>query len=362
MRLGAIPQNFKESIALATGRVPTPLMDTLVALLLAKTIVAATAVGIFQALEGEPLTADEIAKRCGSDPQATQKLVRALFACKYLDYRENRFTLAPVTRRWLSRDSVHSLRSAILHSNLDLRFMNFEEYVRHGKCQNFHSGLSPEEWQVYHQGQADHATQIIDEVIDRIPLPAYARDLLDLGGGHGLYSVAFCRRYGNLRARVLDLSITIGELEAKRASHDAYDRVKFEVGDIRTVSLQPCSTDVILLANVIHHFDELTNRGLMQRLAVALRPGGTVIVIDAFRCSSVEKTGQLEGLLDLYFGAVSGVGLWTIGKVQEWTRNAGLLVLPPMSIRCMPLCKIQLARKAAQMTGVAPGACAKAAR
>ena len=68
MRLGAIPQNLKESIALATGLVPTPLMDTLVALLLAKTIIAATAVGIFQTLEREPLTADEIASRCGSDP------------------------------------------------------------------------------------------------------------------------------------------------------------------------------------------------------------------------------------------------------------------------------------------------------
>jgi len=74
MRLGAIPQNFKESIALVTGLVPTPLMDTLVALLLAKTIMAATAVGIFHVLERDPLTADEIAKHCGTDPRATKKL------------------------------------------------------------------------------------------------------------------------------------------------------------------------------------------------------------------------------------------------------------------------------------------------
>lgn len=348
MRLGAIPQNFKESIALAAGLVPTPLIDTLVALLLAKTIMAATAVGIFQALEGEPLTSDEIAKRCGSDPQGTTKLVWALFACRYLKYRGSRFTLAPVARRWLLRGSLHSLHSAILHRNLDLRFMNFEEYVGHGKCQDFHSGLSPEDWQVYHYGQADHAAQMIDEVIDRIPLPPNTSDLLDLGGGHGLYSIAFCRRYRNLRARVLDLAITTGE-SAQWVSDDAYDRVKFEVGDIRTVALQRCSTDVILLANVLHHFDESTNCDLMRRVASALRPGGIVIVIDAFRCSSVEKMNQLEGLLDLYFGAASGVGLWTIAKVQEWTRNAGLIVLQPTSVRRMPLCKMQVARKAPQI-------------
>ena len=112
MRLGAIPQSVNESIALAAGLVPTPLIDTLVALLLAKTIMAATAVGIFQALEREPLTTDEIAKRCGSDPQGTTKLVWALFACKYLKQRGSRFTLAPVARRWLSRDSLHCLHLA----------------------------------------------------------------------------------------------------------------------------------------------------------------------------------------------------------------------------------------------------------
>jgi hypothetical protein len=59
-------------------------MDTLVALLLAKTVIAATAVGIFDALETGPLTAVEIAERCGSDRKATEKLVCALFACRYL--------------------------------------------------------------------------------------------------------------------------------------------------------------------------------------------------------------------------------------------------------------------------------------
>src|ERR1700730_5795258 len=224
MRLAARPQNIKESIALAAGLVPTPLMDTLVALLLAKTVIAATAVGIFDALETEPLTAAEIAARCGSDRKATEKLVRALFACKYLRHRENRFSLAPVSRRWLSRKAFRSLHSGILHCSLDLRFMNFEEYVRYGKSQEFHAALSPEEWRIYHQGQADHAAQIIDEVIERIPLPRHAVDLLDLGGGHGLYSIAFCRRYRHLHARVLDLAATNGELEREEVSDSASSR------------------------------------------------------------------------------------------------------------------------------------------
>jgi cyclopropane fatty-acyl-phospholipid synthase-like methyltransferase len=344
--LGAIPQNFKELIGLAAGSVPTPLMDTLMALLLARTIMTAASVGIFQALDSRWLTADEIANRCKTDPQATGKLIRALLGCKYLRYKSQRFGLAPHARRWLSPNSPGTLHSAVLHCHLDLRSMNFEEYVRSGSCTHFHSALSSEDWQLYHRGQANYASQMIDDVADGISLPVGATDLLDLGGGHGMYAIAFCRRYHNLRARVLDLAITAQSTEQMASLDDAQGRVKFEAADIRAVPLERDSTDIALLVNVLHHFDESTNRALMQRVALALRPRGIVAVVDAMSPSSLEKTGQLEGLFDLYFGASSGAGLWTIAKVQEWALHAGLAVMPPIPVKRMPFCKIQIARKA----------------
>lgn len=345
MRLAAVPQNLKESVALAAGLVPTPLIDTFVALLLAKTVIAATAVGIFDALETEPLSTAEIAERCGSDLRATEQLLRALFACKYLKYRGNRFAPARASRRWLSRKASGSLHSAVLHRGLDLRFMNFEEYVRNGKSLEFHAALSPEDWRIYHKGQADHAAQVMGEVLEKIPLPPHAKDLLDLGGGHGLYSFAFCRRYPSLQARVLDLDTNVGEREAKAMPSEISGRVQFGVADIRTVPLPPSSSDVILLANVVHHFDDATNRELMQRAAAALRRGGVVIVIDAVRPLSLRETGQLEGLLDLYFGAASGVGLRPVEYIREWMLQAGLTLWPAKTLRRMPVCKMQVARR-----------------
>jgi hypothetical protein len=142
MRLAAVPQNLAESLALAAGIVPTPLLDTFVALLLAKTIIAAVSLGIFHALESEPLTIEQIAKRCNTAPRPTAKLVLALVACKYLRRRGRCFFMAPVARRWLSPASPHSLHWAVLHRQLDLRFMDFEEYVRHDKFRDFHSALT----------------------------------------------------------------------------------------------------------------------------------------------------------------------------------------------------------------------------
>jgi SAM-dependent methyltransferase len=345
MRLGAVPQNFVELLGLAAGVVPTPLMDTVVALLLARTIMAATALGIFDALENGALTAEAISVRCGTNPSATDRLLRALYGCRYLEWAQDHYRLAPVARRWLLRRQPQSLHAAILHRSLDLRFMMFEDYVKDGKTQDFHGKLSPQEWQVYHDGQASHATLLIEEVVKRVRLPEGATDLLDLGGGHGAYSVAFCRRYPTLRARVLDLARTEGLSEPTLASNADRSRVKFEIADIRTVPIPENSCDVILMANVVHHFDEAINRRLMRTVARALRAGGALIVIDFVRPRALARLGQLEGLLDLYFGAASGAGLWTIEDIRKWVSDAGNLeLLPPKTMRRMPYCKMQVAR------------------
>jgi len=177
-------------------------------------------------------------------------------------------------------------------------------------------------------------------------VPDGATELLDLGGGHGRYALAFCRRYQRLRARVLDLARTAGPPEPIRATAAHRNRVAFEIADIRTVPIPEDSCDVILLANVVHHFDETINRRLMQTAANALRAGGALIVVDAVRPRSLARLGQLESLLDLYFGAVSGAGLWAVEDIREWMEAAGgLELLPTKTMRRLPCCKMQVARK-----------------
>jgi len=51
------------------------------------------------------------------------------------------------------------------------------------------------------------------EVARRTPVPKGARDMLDIGGSHGYYSVALCRRHPGLRAVILDLSEAVKHAE-----------------------------------------------------------------------------------------------------------------------------------------------------
>jgi SAM-dependent methyltransferase len=319
-------------------------MDTLVALLLAKTVMAGTSLGVFDVLEKGALTADDISTSCRADAIAMEKLLRALFACGYLNWKNDRYELAPVSRRWLLSSARPSLRAAVAHRELDLRVMRFEEYVREGTIQDFHGMLKGDEWRIYHEGQASHASLILEEVVARAPVPKTAVDFLDLGGGHGLFSLAFCKRYPRLRARVLDLATTSGNLSLSPGS--SRDHVVFQVADIRMAPLASESSDVVLIANVLHHFDEVTNKALLERAARSLRPGGIVIVVDLVRPCSASKSQELEALLDLYFGVASGAGLWTIEHLRTWLEDAGLRLTAPITMRLLPCCKMQVGKKA----------------
>jgi len=110
MRVGLIAENPLEWLALRAGRVPTPFVDTLHPFIMACAVMAATTLGLFEALAPGPGTAGEVAMRCGTHPGATRALLDALVGIGYLRLDGGRYTLAPVSRRWLLRASPRSLR------------------------------------------------------------------------------------------------------------------------------------------------------------------------------------------------------------------------------------------------------------
>lgn len=99
--------------------------------------------------------------------------------------------------------------------------------------------------------------------------------LLDIGGGHGLYSIFFTKKYPNLRACVLDLpqivSVTNENIERLRAGA----RVSAVAGDYHT--FKPASKfDAVFLSNVTPAHDEL--RVLLSRSHSFLTDEGVVIL------------------------------------------------------------------------------------
>ncbi|PYQ65042.1 MAG: SAM-dependent methyltransferase [Acidobacteria bacterium] len=307
MKLGGIPQTPIERIGKALGLLPQPLLDTHIAMLLARSIMEGTRLGVFEALKDAPLPAEEVAARCGCDPKAMRKL-------------------AP-----------RSLRDKMLWQLWEWGFIEKTgDYVRTGRPVAFHHEMSPEEWRDYQRGMKAVAATWVPEAARRTPVPKGAQDLLDVGGSHGLLSAALCRRHPGLRAVILDLPAAIEHAAPLLAEEGMGERVTHRAGDVLTDDLGTAAWDVILVANLLHHFDEATNRELAKRIAKALRPGGVYVIQEIYRPESPKQAGQIGALLDLYFALTSQAGTWSFAEMAGWQREAGLAPRKPVKFVTAP--------------------------
>ena len=336
MKLGVIPENLIERLLLLFKIVPTPIFDTQVAFMLAQTIMVGTKLGIFEALAPGPLTVAEIATQCKTDPTATIKLLNALVGAGYLRTKKERYSLTTVARKWLLKESPGSIFDKIMFLFTEWDWTtNYETYVRTGKPLKIHDMLSEETWGVYQRGMRSMVGFQAREVVWRTPMPKKARNMLDIGGAHGYFSVIFCRHYPDLRSVVLDLPEAVKHAAPILAQDGMGKRVVHRVGNALTDDLGNEAWDLIFISQFVHHFDDATNRDLVRRAARALRPGGFLAIQDVLN-PRVSKKRAVALLADLYIANTSQSGRWLLEAMADWQRAAGLIPKRPVRFRSLP--------------------------
>ena len=334
MRVGLMAENPIESAVLASGAVPIPMLEAY-APVYARAIVIATKLGVFEALREGGGSTEAVAKACGTDPRATEKLLNLLVTMRYLTYRDGVYTPAGRVKRWLLADAKSSIRDVILMKELEWSWIDqLETFVRDGRPLDVHGTMSTEDWRAYQRGMRAQANPLASWLARRVPVPAGARDMLDVGGSHGYFSVVLCRRYPELRATVLDLPDAVEHAAPLLEREAMGERVVLRAGDALTDDLGTDAFDLILIFSLVHHFDDVTNRRLVTRAARALRPGGYLVIGDAVRPASPGKGGQQGAFFDLYFALTSESGLWTVDEMKSWQVAAGLT--PRKSISLVP--------------------------
>jgi SAM-dependent methyltransferase len=314
---------------------------------LARVIMVGTKLGVFEAVAEGPAKADQVAARCGTNVVGTEKLLFALAGAGYLKARDGAYELTPVARKWLLRDSQSSIADKLLLQFLEWDWMErAEDYVRTGEPLELHSAdLTSGDWALYQRGMRALANAAAGEAVRRMPVPKDARDMLDIGGSHGYYSVALCRRHEGLRSEVLDLPEAVEQAAPLLAAEGMGDRVVHRAGDALTEDLGTAAYDLVLVAQLVHHFSEAQNRELATRVAAALRPGGVFAVLDEFRPRTAGEAGQVGALLEFYFALTSQSGTWAVEEIADWQRGAGLEPRRPIRFRTVPGAGIQAARK-----------------
>jgi hypothetical protein len=178
MRLGIVPENLMERLALFSGILPPGIFECWFGFQVTRTIMAATSLNIFESLAHGPLTVAEVADRCATHPRATEQLLNALVGVGCLQVRDRRYRLRRSARSWVLKDGKHSFRDQNLLHYLEWRWWEHcEEYVRTGRPLRVHQTMTEDDWGVYQRGMRSGIEMPAKWVARRLPLPrtAHAR-------------------------------------------------------------------------------------------------------------------------------------------------------------------------------------------
>jgi SAM-dependent methyltransferase len=112
-------------------------------------------------------------------------------------------------------------------------------------------------------------------------LVARGRRVLDLGAGAAPWSLALAARNPDIHVTAVDLSAVLAVTRQVVATRGYDLQFDYLSGDLFTIDLGRSVYDLAIAGNLCHLFDEATNRRLLGRFFDALRPGGTLAILDA---------------------------------------------------------------------------------
>lgn len=336
MKIGPRPENAREWLAEKLDLAPIPIADTQVAYTAARAIMAGTSLGIFDAIARGHTTPEAIAGACRTHPRATRALLDALVSIDYLSFRGGAYANRRHVTKWLLADAPRSIRAKLVFQRVEWELLaGLEGFVRTGESLALHRMLGPEEQALYQDGMRALASEIAPAIAGRLRLPRSPRRMVDVGGSHGFHAVALCRKHPTLEAEVLELPGAVTAAAPLLAKENMGDRVRHREGDALAGDLGR-DLDLVLVAQLVHHFTAKENAALAKRAFRALRPGGVLAIADLERAPSPGAGGALGGTMDLYFALTSRSGTWSVPEMQQWQRDAGFRVRRAVRFPTLP--------------------------
>jgi hypothetical protein len=331
---------LEELVFFTTNQGPAPILDIWSALAL-PIVHAAIELGLFDALHAAPATAQEAATRLQIDSRGAEMLLPALEGLGYLRQRAGRYRLAPMTAKWLREGGSINFAQGFAF------FGAMVPALWHNLADTLRSGAPPTHlyaW-VEDRPEVSHAFQTWmvglarygqAEVVQRVPLPSHATRLLDVGGGHALYSIGFCNHYPALYATVFDSPRALESAQANIAEADLHARISTHAGDF-TVDPLPAGQDVVLLFNIIHGLSAAQNQALVSKAAAALSPGGMLVLMEQLAGGGVGPASRaVTSLLGLNYYHLLGGQIYPYDAVAGWLEQAGLGDLRRVDLRKTP--------------------------
>jgi len=315
---------------------PVPLFDTPLDAGIAKVLVTACELGVFDALSQHPLTLEALAERSQCNPQGLQLLLQLLVSAGYLRQNRGLYRNSRMAQRWLTSRSPVGIAPYVIHSpDIVAIWDHLPEVVRENRQvmrMPYEENASNPETRAalarHYAGLASLAMALGGEIVNRVRLAGNVEKLLDVGGSHAAYSVLFCRKYPRLQATILDIQPGIEAGKRTAVQTGMKDRISFLCTDIVRDEFSADlvnSFDVALYFHIAHLLPPDINAALLKKVAQTLKPGGLLVFVDQVtdQTHGSRLTSLMVQFMALTMTIVGGT-CYPFSTVKEWLEQAGM--------------------------------------
>lgn len=270
---------------------PTVILDYIEAFRRSKVLFTAVRLGVFDQLDAQPQTGQQLAEGLRLHTGALTRLLDACVALRLLEHEAGVYCNTPSASRYLVSTSAHTFSGYIVYSDQSLfpLWAHLDDAIREGTNrweQTF--GSKDALFDYYYRDPA--ATQDFVRAMNGFGLlcsPAIVRafdlsrfhHLADLGGATGHLAIAACEAYPDMRATVLDLQRIEPFAREHISNSSVSGRVTFIAADFFADPLP--EADLYSLGRILHDWDDVKILLLLQKIWTALPSGGGLLLAEA---------------------------------------------------------------------------------
>ncbi len=243
--------------------------------------------GIFDLLKDGSLPLDEIASKTSVPAERLVHLLRAAAALRLLDVRpQGGFGLGVLGASVVDSDGMKAIfeHHALLYRDLVDPVAMFRGDAKAEYMQSLWSyagdaneaGLGAGEVSTYTELMGRSQTMVAEQVLDAWSMKD-CRNLLDIGGGSGVFATAAGARWPSLALTIADLP-PVAEIARERlAASEGGSRVTV-IGANAVTDTLPGGFDIVSFIRILHDHDDDIVRKLLANARTAVADTGTLLI------------------------------------------------------------------------------------
>ena len=324
MRIGFKGEKLGEKLLLATGMLPEMAIMPFFSTVIGSACLTAQRLGVFSLLEQQSMSAKEVARETEADEHGTRVLLEALTGFGYLQRRNGQFRVSRAFRKSLDGKMSDMARAMTMFApEVAKKFENLDEAVKTGEVDNFHfAPVTPSCWPHYLTFLKGVSKEPTKALLKKVKFNAPPRKMLDIAGGPAQYSIAFCRKYKELEAVIVDLpeAVEEGESEIKKARVEG--RISYITGNMFETDWGE-GYDFALLSNILHALSVAQCQTVIKRTFESLKPGGLIVTNDVDFPGEDEEIEMAAGWSSLLYFTMTGARAHPTAAIKTWMSDAG---------------------------------------